>query len=185
MEYIQENELVSVESGQRSTLKACLGLVPVPVPALASSVAPASVPTPTPTPTPVTTAPSDDTTTTTDADSTTTADPDSTTTADPDNTTTVDPDSTTTADPDSTTTTVSGTVDPNGGLLGDVNLDGNVNMSDSVLLNKYTVNAVDFVAQQEANANCFDDGTNNIDGNDAMSLLKFQVQILSALPETP
>ncbi len=135
--------------------------------------------------TPVTTAPSDDTTTTTDADSTTTADPDSTTTADPDNTTTVDPDSTTTADPDSTTTTVSGTVDPNGGLLGDVNLDGNVNMSDSVLLNKYTVNAVDFVAQQEANANCFDDGTNNIDGNDAMSLLKFQVQILSALPETP
>ncbi len=113
-----------------------------------------------------------------------------TVTVTPADTTTTEPADTTTEPADTTTepadTTTVATADPDSsGLLGDVNLDGSVNMSDSVLLNKYTVNAVDFVAQQEANANCFNDGTNNIDGNDAMSLLKFQVQILSALPETP
>lgn len=98
-------------------------------------------------------------------------------------TTSTTTDVTTTSDSDETSDS---TTEYEGeGLLGDVNLDGNVNMSDSVLLNKYAVNAVDFVDQQKKNGNCFNDGTDTIDGNDAMSLLKFQVQILSSLPETP
>lgn len=121
---------------------------------------------------------------TTTRPTTTTDDQDtSTTTVSTGETSDTDDSDNTTDDSTTTSTNVSGS--ESDGLLGDVNLDGNVNMSDSVLLNKYAVNAVDFVDQQRKNGNCFNDGTDTIDGNDAMSLLKFQVQILSTLPETP
>ncbi|MCD8219289.1 MAG: Ig-like domain-containing protein [Ruminococcus sp.] len=89
---------------------------------------------------------------------------------------------TTTTDAETTETDVSGTT-TSGGKLGDVNLDGVVNMADTILLNKYVAGSVDFIDQQVANGDCYYDGAGDVNNNDALSLLKFQVQALDSLPE--
>ena len=79
-----------------------------------------------------------------------------------------------------TTTTVttqgsSGTI-----LLGDITLDGRVDISDAVLLNKATAGSVMLNEQAKDNAECYADG--NIDANDSTALLQFLVQTIASLP---
>ena len=90
---------------------------------------------------------------------------------------------TTTTDSDTpvttTTTAVTGESDV---LLGDTNLDGNVSLIDAVLLNKKIADVVTFNAQQTKNADCYMlDG--EINGQDAVSLLKFLTHIIDSLPD--
>ena len=63
---------------------------------------------------------------------------------------------------------------------GGVNLDGRVDITDAVLLNKAAANAVSLSAQQQANADCDESG--EVDSNDAVVLLKFLVSIIHTLP---
>ena len=87
---------------------------------------------------------------------------------------------TTTTDPDApvtTAVTAEGDV-----LLGDTNLDGNVSLIDAVLLNKKIADVVTFNDQQTKNADCYMlDG--EINGQDAVSLLKFLTHIIDSLPD--
>ena len=83
---------------------------------------------------------------------------------------------------DSTETTAVTTVStPDGVLLGDVNLDGEVDLSDAVLLNKAVAGAVTLNEQATLNADC-NKGV-GITADDSMSLLKFLVHLINALPE--
>ncbi len=68
-------------------------------------------------------------------------------------------------------------------LYGDINLDGNINMSDTILLSKRSLNLVDLSEVAEANADCDLDGS--VTGDDAMILLQFCVQIIEKIPITP
>ena len=65
--------------------------------------------------------------------------------------------------------------------LGDVNLDGEVDLSDAVLLNKAVAGAVQLNEQATLNADC-NRGV-GITADDSMSLLKFLVHLIDALPE--
>lgn len=123
-----------------------------------------------------------------DTKPTTTTDNKTTTTETTATTATSDNDSSSTASTDksgesTTTTTNGGSVTPGDVLLGDTNLDGRVDITDAVLLNKKAANAVDFNAQQTLNGDCYDQN-GEIDGNDATALLKFLVHIIKALPES-
>ena len=123
-----------------------------------------------------------------DTKPTTTTDGKTTTTETTATTATSDNDSSSTASTDksgesTTTTTNGGSVTPGDVLLGDTNLDGRVDITDAVLLNKKAANAVDFNAQQTLNGDCYDQN-GEIDGNDATALLKFLVHIIKALPES-
>ena len=109
----------------------------------------------------------------------------------PDDTTTSPADTTTTdiatTEPDTTSatdnTTSSSVQEPDfNSLCGDVTLDMTINMSDTVLLNKRAVNLVDLTEAGEANADCNKDGV--VDGEDAMILLRFCVQLIDHLPYT-
>ena len=78
-----------------------------------------------------------------------------------------------------TTVTTKGAVEA-ATLYGDINLDGRVDITDAVLLNKAAANAVSLFAQQQANADCDESG--EVDSNDAVVLLKFLVSIIHTLP---
>lgn len=67
-------------------------------------------------------------------------------------------------------------------LCGDVSMDGEVTMSDVIMLNKASIHALDLSEQAEKNGDCNADGL--MDGNDAMILLQFTVQIIDRLPYT-
>ena len=56
-----------------------------------------------------------------------------------------------------TTVTTKGAVEA-ATLYGDINLDGRVDITDAVLLNKAAANAVSLSAQQQANADCDESG---------------------------
>ena len=77
-------------------------------------------------------------------------------------------------------TTVS--VDPPA-LYGDVNLDGDVDLADAVLLNKAISGAVELGAKQRINAECYADGVVTVD--DSMTLLQFLVHLRNSLPVQP
>ena len=66
-------------------------------------------------------------------------------------------------------------------LYGDVNLDGRVDITDAVLLNKATAGVVTLNDTARQNADCDADGMT--DTNDATVLLRFLVQIINNLPE--
>ena len=107
-----------------------------------------------------------ETTVTTDADTTTT----------PAETTTTSAEGTTTA-PSETTTTVT-TAATTGGeseaLYGDINMDGKVDLTDAVMLNKYQAGLVTLTDVQKVNANCdITDGTENITEEDSFALMRF------------
>ena len=55
-------------------------------------------------------------------------------------------------------------------------------MADVILLSKVTVNLVDLSEGARANADC--DANGDVDGNDAMVLLRFQVQLIGQIPYT-
>ena len=82
-------------------------------------------------------------------------------------------------------TTASGkntaTVPAGATLYGDTNLDGRVDITDAVLLNKAAAGAVSLAAQAAKNADCNANG--EVGSDDAVSLLKFLVQIIKNLPE--
>ena len=112
--------------------------------------------------------------TTTDAGTTTT--PEETTTEATESTTTASAEGTTTA-PSETTTTVT-TAATTGGeseaMYGDVNMDGKVDLTDAIILNKYQAGLVTFTDAQKANANCdITDGTENITEDDTVALMRF------------
>lgn len=86
----------------------------------------------------------------------------------------------TTSSSETTTTTKGGNVTP-ASLYGDVNLDGRVDITDAVMLNKAAANTVQLSEQQRSNADC--DANNEVDSNDAVVLLKFLVSIIKTLPE--
>lgn len=87
----------------------------------------------------------------------------------------------TTTTTDVTTTTESTTGDEGSSLFGDVNLDGEVTLADSILLMKYIAGSVDLNAQALLNADCNSD--NGVQETDAVSLMKFLVCLLDSLPE--
>ena len=82
-----------------------------------------------------------------------------------------------------TTTTTSSTGVMGDVLYGDVNLDGRVDITDAVLMNKAAAGQVELSAQARANADCMAD--NVLSSDDALSLLQFLVHIISSLPVTP
>ena len=65
-------------------------------------------------------------------------------------------------------------------LYGDVNLDGRVDITDAVLLNKAVAGAVKLGDQAFANADCAQDG--ELSSDDAISLLQFLVHLIDSLP---
>ena len=76
------------------------------------------------------------------------------------------------------TTTSAGettTVDPNADNIGDVNLDGVVDILDAVMLNKYLAGVVQLSDQALRNANCDQsaDDINNVGEKDTTALVRF------------
>lgn len=67
-------------------------------------------------------------------------------------------------------------------LYGDVNMDGSVDLTDAVVLNKAAAGAVDLNQYQKQNADCNADG--EVNQSDAVVLMKFLVALLKSLPET-
>lgn len=80
----------------------------------------------------------------------------------------------------SKTTTGSQTTAELKALYGDVNVDGRVDITDAVLLNKAAAGAVKLSAQATLNADCNAD--DELGNNDAIILLKFLVSLIKALP---
>ena len=66
-------------------------------------------------------------------------------------------------------------------ILGDVNLDGRVDITDAVLLNKACAGAVSLDSTAKKNADCDSDG--EVGSNDAVSLMRFLVHLINILPE--
>ena len=62
-----------------------------------------------------------------------------------------------------------------------MNLDGKVNLTDAVLLNKAVADVVDLSEKAQKNADCKMDG--EVNGNDAITLLQFLTHIIDTLPE--
>ena len=116
------------------------------------------------------------TTTTTQATTTTTTTQATTTTTTTQATTTTTTAATTTTS-SAPTTTVSF---DSSAFYGDVNLDGNVDLADAVLLNKAVAGTVVLNEQAAKNADCNSDGVR--DANDSMVLLMFLVHLVNDLP---
>ena len=83
---------------------------------------------------------------------------------------------TTTTKPITTTTTISEeTV-----AYGDVNTDNIVDLRDTIVLNKYLANIIQFSDVQMANADCYKDG--NLDEKDASTLMQFVISLIRDIP---
>lgn len=117
----------------------------------------------------------------TDPNATTTTE---TTTTETTTTTTITT-TTTTSGTDDTTSSSDGsttmTTEAEATIIGDVNLDGTVSLADSVQLNKFVGDLVELNGTAMKNADCnSDDG---VGAADALSLLRFLVQLAGSLPE--
>ena len=66
-------------------------------------------------------------------------------------------------------------------LYGDVNLDGRVDITDAVLLNKAVANAVTLSSAARQNSDCMQDG--ELTSDDAVVLMQFLVHIVTNLPQ--
>ena len=89
--------------------------------------------------------------------------------------------STTAATTTTTETTTATTVSVNPDVFyGDVNLDGDVDLADAVLLNKAVAGSVTLNQQAGMNADCNGDGKRTVD--DSMVLLRFLVHLVDSLP---
>jgi hypothetical protein len=126
------------------------------------------------------------TTTATTEPSVTTTTTAKTTTTTASETTISQSDDTTTTTSGITTTTTTTTTGTTGGisdcLYGDINLDGRVDITDAVLLNKAAASAVTLNALASRNADCNGDG--EVGTADATTLMKFLVRLIDTLPET-
>ena len=67
-------------------------------------------------------------------------------------------------------------------LVGDINLDGRVDIIDAVLLNKFCSDSVTLNDNAIANADC--DGDGDITGNDAVIMMRFLVHLIDHMPYT-
>ncbi len=65
-------------------------------------------------------------------------------------------------------------------LYGDTNLDGRVDITDAVLLNRAVSGSVSLNAQATKNADC--DANGDLSGNDAVVLMRFLVHLENQLP---
>lgn len=111
----------------------------------------------------------------------TTSTTEETTTTTTESVTTSSDETTTTASGSETSTTTTSREFPANVLYGDVNLDGRVDITDAVMLNKIAAGAVKVdSAQQGLNADC--DANGEVDSKDAIVLLKFLVSMINALP---
>ena len=63
---------------------------------------------------------------------------------------------------------------------GDVNTDNVVDLRDTIVLNKYLANIIQFSDVQMANADCYKDG--NLDEKDASTLMQFVVLLIQDMP---
>ncbi len=95
--------------------------------------------------------------------------------------TTVSSDTTTTSFEKTTTVSTDESTEPSADLYGDVNLDGDVDLSDAVLMNKAIAGQVSLNAAAKANADCQKDGI--VSSDDSMTLLKFLVHLVNSLPQ--
>ena len=95
--------------------------------------------------------------------------------------TTTNQTTTTTAKQTTTTqTTTSSTPTEPTAIYGDINLDGRVDITDAVLLNKACAGTVMLDSTAKKNADCNGDG--EIGSDDAVVLLKFLVHLVNTLP---
>lgn len=67
-------------------------------------------------------------------------------------------------------------------LYGDTNIDGTVDLTDAILLNKACAGTVELSGDALNNADC--DANGDINTNDAIALLRFLVHIINSLPST-
>lgn len=104
----------------------------------------------------------------------------------PDNSGTETTTTATTVDTDETTTTAettTTTVGSDDGLTGDINLDGKVDLLDSICLNKHLAKQITLEGQALTNANCNQaDGTITVNEDDGIALLNFVVLLINKLP---
>lgn len=82
---------------------------------------------------------------------------------------------------DASTATESTSAAPSAVFYGDVNLDGRVDITDAVLLNKAIAGAVKLDNAALVNADC--DANGEMSTNDAISLLRFLVHLIDSLPQ--
>lgn len=85
-------------------------------------------------------------------------------------------------DATTTTTTATTTVVISGGLVGDVDLNGTVALGDVIRLSRYMAGILDL--SQSAYGSADVNADDHVDSEDAMILLKFQVQLIDVLPYT-
>lgn len=124
-----------------------------------------------------------DGTTTTPAVTTTTEESTTTETSTTDSSkTTTDVSTESPASSDTETDTTTTVLVPNVALYGDVSLDGRIDITDAVLLNKAAAGQVSLNTQAQMNADCNADGS--VDNGDAVALLRFLVHLAESLPET-
>ena len=103
------------------------------------------------------------------------------TTASTADTTEVTPaETTTTEETTASTTETTEALPAEATLYGDTNLDGKIDLTDAILLNKAMASQVVLNDIASANADC--DGIKGIDGNDAITLLQFLVHLVDVLP---
>ena len=87
----------------------------------------------------------------------------------------------TTAATKATTTKKTSEVPSSTVLYGDTNLDGRVDITDAVLLNKAVANAVTLSSAARQNSDCMQDG--ELTSDDAVVLMQFLVHIVTNLPQ--
>ena len=63
---------------------------------------------------------------------------------------------------------------------GDINTDNVVDLRDTIVLNKYLANIIQFSDVQMANADCYKDG--NLDEKDASTLMQFVISLIQDIP---
>ena len=89
---------------------------------------------------------------------------------------------TTTTETATTGTTITTTMQ-NDIIYGDCNLDGKVDLSDAIFLNKYLAGQVGLTRKQMESVNCNQmDGTSVVDDTDADALLQFIILLVDKLP---
>ena len=87
---------------------------------------------------------------------------------------------TTTTKTITTTTSTTTTISEDTIAYGDVNTDNVVDLRDTIALNKYLANIIQFSDVQMANADCYKDG--NLDEKDASTLMQFVISLIQDIP---
>ena len=80
----------------------------------------------------------------------------------------------------STTTTTTTTKPVYDNIYGDINLDGVVDLTDAIMLNKQLAGVIIFTSAQQKNADCYRDGS--IDDKDTTALMQFVISLIDTLP---